>query len=161
MALLAPEAGRSYAESVNVSFQLGDSCGGGGGLILVPGSHKSSYLLPASLDGTGPSAPMQTSETLVQDLARYPPTISSIWDVPTDGASRFPPGPGSGSEWRAQATMASRRAMDVCRSASCTLRPRPATSSFSVASAPATVRRRSGARYRLAMGDFPGVRNVN
>jgi len=68
------EGGRSYAEAVNVSFQLSDSCTGGGGLTLVsaltsqsvkivlhligpslvqvPGSHKSSYLLPTSIDGT-------------------------------------------------------------------------------------------------------------
>ena len=29
------EGGRSYAEAVNVSFQLSDSCTGGGGLTLV------------------------------------------------------------------------------------------------------------------------------
>ena len=41
--------GRSYAESVNVSWQLSDHCPLGGGLHVVPGSHKASYRMPDTL----------------------------------------------------------------------------------------------------------------
>ena len=43
------QSGRVYNESVNVSFQLCDSCSHGGGLIVVPGGHKANYLMPTSM----------------------------------------------------------------------------------------------------------------
>ena len=41
--------GRSYCASVNVSWQLADHCRYGGGLHVVPGSHRANYLLPATM----------------------------------------------------------------------------------------------------------------
>eukprot|EP01047_Picozoa_sp_COSAG01_P043708 COSAG01_NODE_3899_length_5566_cov_76.125663_6_plen_167_part_00 len=41
--------GRSYAESVNVSWQLSDHCPLGGGLHVVPGSHKANYRMPETM----------------------------------------------------------------------------------------------------------------
>jgi hypothetical protein len=46
--------GRSYAESINCSWQLADHCPLGGGVCVVPGSHKANYLMPGSLTGAGP-----------------------------------------------------------------------------------------------------------
>ena len=41
--------GRSFCASVNVSWQLADHCALGGGVHVVPGSHRANYLLPATL----------------------------------------------------------------------------------------------------------------
>ena len=42
-------AGRTYNEQVNVSFQLCESCGGGGGLVVLPGGHKACHQMPPSM----------------------------------------------------------------------------------------------------------------
>ena len=62
--------GRSYCASVNVSWQLADHCEFGGGLHVVPGSHRANYLLPATLS----VHPVTNADGPLPDCAVHPDT---------------------------------------------------------------------------------------
>jgi len=109
------EGGRSYAEAVNVSFQLSDSCTGGGGLTLV--SAPTSQSVKIVLHLTGPSGCLCRCQghTRVLTSCRPASTAPKIWLAVT----------------AVTATGGS-------RSASCTPPLRQATSSYFPGSEPGT-----------------------